>query len=170
MTAVLAVITVALYIAGGSGSMGQVIDEQFLATLARQEYYKAVGKVFRGLAFFTGCTTFVYVIGLDMHKRRDKQAKGILLACLLFAAMGIGFALYNSQDLSVRRNVKPHMQTEKLGYKNKISGRNAKYYLYFSSGSRQSVDRGEYERAPLGAQYYVVYQGSLVIKSFLAQR
>ncbi len=106
MTAVLAVITVALYIAGGSGGMGQVIDEQFLATLARQEYYKAVGKVFRGLAFFTGCTTFVYVIGLDMHKRRD---------------------------------IKPHMQTEKLGYKNKISGRN-------------------------------MYQGSLVIKSFLALR
>ena len=165
------VVAAAFYISASTGALGGVIDEQFMAALAQQEFDNAVGKVFLILAFFLTLANGLFALGFRLKKRRDKEAKSCAWGVLFFVVVGLSFSLYNTTNFGTRMNEKPFVQTEMLSHKDMVRGGKSgnRYYLYFSSGSKQTVSWDAYESARTRTLYHVVYQGNLVIGSFSAK-
>lgn len=149
---------------------GVLIDESFLNTLVQYELYKSLVLIFSALLLFFGCGLVFYIIGFRKIKhgtftRKDRS--------LIFGVIGLPlggfvcFALPLLITMQDRMNEPPQVQTEPLVDVREFHHKNGvDYEFIFGSGNYMKVSKGEYLLAPIGRNYYIVYQGQTLIDAF----
>lgn len=153
---------------------GILIDDNFLSSLAQTEFYETIEFIALGFIIFFGAGLLHYGIALLKTQRSSFKGndKFLLLGAIGLPLAGIALIILpESLTLPDRLNYSPTVQTEQLQEKNTTLSRwGDKYCFYFSSGNSEKVRKDEYLNTPIGASFYIIYQGKTLIKIYPADK
>ena len=153
-----------------ANSIGFIIDDDFLSSIADYVYYQTLYDIFFTPSICFGAATIFYAFGFISIKEGKKDVEGYSVATHLVPAILVSWALATAVpktfDLPPTNSEKSTVQIETVTYKKETSFRGVhKYYLYFSNGSRLKVDKNQYEQTYIDKSLYTIYQGTHIIKA-----
>ena len=152
-----------------ANSIGFIIDEAFLSSIADYVYYQTLYDIFFTPSICFGAATIFYAFGFISIKEGKKDVEGYSVATHLVPAILVSWALATAVpktfDLPPTNSEKSTIQVETVTNKKETYSRSAanKYYLYFSSGSRLKVDKNQYEQTYIDQSLYTIYQRKNII-------
>ena len=153
-----------------ANSIGFIIDDDFLSSIADYVYYQTLYDIFFTPSICFGAATIFYAFGFISIKEGKKDVEGYSVATHLVPTILVFWALATAVpktvDIPPTNNEKSTVQIETVTYKKETSFRGVhKYYLYFSNGSRLKVDKNQYEQTYIDKSLYTIYQGTHIIKA-----
>ena len=166
------VIVIVAKIKAEANSIGLLIDEAFLNSVAQCEYYQTLFKTFLVPSICLGAATGFYAYALYVRTKRIYSSKDYkkIVYPLCLIAMAILFP--ELSDLPSISSEKPSVYVERVIDKKEFHHKSTpnRHYLYFSSGSRLKVSGFQYSNTKIDQSHFTIYQGNTIIKALPTEK
>lgn len=166
------VIMIVAKIKAEANSIGLLIDEAFLNSVAQYEYYQTLFKTFLVPSICLGAATGFYAYALYVRTKRIYSSKDYkkIVYPLCLIAMAILFP--ELSDLPSISSEKPSVYVERVIDKKEFHHKSTpnRHYLYFSSGSRLKVSGFQYSNTKIDQSHFTIYQGNTIIKALPTEK
>ena len=148
---------------------GSLIDDDFLDTLAMNEFYKAIELALVAFTLFFLAGIIFYAVAFVKYKRGTfvPKDRGALLGSIMFMITAVAFTIPFIFDLHYRGSDRPFVMVESIVDKQIDYYRSGKdYFFVFTSGSDYKVSKNTFPLYQIGSTFYTVYQGKSLIHIF----
>ena len=146
--------------------LGNIIDDNFLDSLATRELYYTLLRI--SIAFFVsfGLGNILHIFKVLPPRKNNEEPtlNKFIIEILLLVLLAMGVSIEQVIELPARFTQKPTLQKEILINKDTWTTKSGMHYdLIFSSKSSITVSKRTYMAAHTGTEYYTVYQGPFLI-------